>query len=107
MSSSSNPAPGLLDRPNTGALARVADSKGAGASRPGQRAVLTSAGLVSIEVVDRFTERLLDIHWEIIAHALAGREVELLATFRDVILDGHQLAFNSKQLRSAASAEAR
>lgn len=91
--------PGSEPRPTKDAVALAAELVGASPSRPGRRAVLTSKGLVAVVVVDRFTERTIDLHWGVIADALVDDSSDLLDAFQDVRVDGHQLAFRASQLR--------
>jgi hypothetical protein len=79
-------------------MALAADLLGVAPRRAGRRALLTAKGLVAIDVVDRFTELAVDLHWSVVADALAGDGVEQLSEFHGCELEGHQLAFDVGQL---------
>ena len=87
--------------PTSAAIAFAAELVGASACRPGQRAVLTPDGLIAVEVVDRFTERIIDLHWDAIAESLADPNCDLLSVFQDYRVHRYQLAFRVDQLPRA------
>jgi hypothetical protein len=90
--------PGGAAVPSAAAVALAAELVGATPNTPGRRAIFTSTGLVAVEVVDRFTERTIDLHRAVIADALADQAFDLLTAFREVRIDGHQLAYYRSQL---------
>jgi hypothetical protein len=88
--------------PNTDARALAAELLGVAPIRARRRAILTTRGLAAVDVLDRFTEIAIDLHWAEIADVLAGKPPDRLAEIRGFKLDGHQLAFAADQIPSAA-----
>jgi hypothetical protein len=88
--------------PSTADIALAANLLGVSPKRSGRRAILTSTGLVALEVVDRFTELAVELHWAEIADVLAGKPPDRLAEIQGFELEGHQLAYALEQIPRAA-----
>jgi hypothetical protein len=96
------------DRPaavGTEAVALAAELLGIAPRRASRRVILTTSGLAVIQVVDRFTEIAVELHWSVIADVLAGLAPDGLAEFRGFQLDGHELAHSADQIPSKKSGE--
>jgi len=81
------------DTASTSVRALAAELLGVAAHHVGLRAILTTSGLVAIEVVDRFTEIAVELHWRVIADVLAGAQPDELAEFRGFELEGYEVAY--------------
>jgi len=90
----------LAGTASTGVRALAAEMLGVAARHAGRRAILTTTGLVAIDVVDRFTEIAVELHWSVVTDVLTGRAPNQLAEFRGFELDGHQLAYTADQIPS-------
>ena len=95
------------DTVSTSAHALAAELLGVTAHHVSRRAILTTSGLVAIDVVDRFTELAVELHWSVVTDVLAGRPSDQLAEFRGFRLDGHELAYGPDQIPSAEPGQVR
>jgi hypothetical protein len=83
------------------ALAWAISKLGLSPVSPGHRVILTPTGLAVVDVHDCFAEIAIDRHWAVVADALTGHAIDLLDEFREIQVDGHQLAFALEQIPRA------
>lgn len=55
------------------------------------RWIVTPADVVEVEVSDRFTEQIIDLHHAAIGRYFKGDEAHWLAAFAGIEIDGHEL----------------
>lgn len=65
---------------------------------PRRRVAATTTGLAEIEVHDRFTEQIIDLHWQALAAYFILGDRDQFAEFSGLELDGHRLVSSPKQL---------
>jgi hypothetical protein len=58
---------------------------------PRRRIAATTAGLAEIEILDRFSEQIIDLHWQALAAYFTFGNREQLTEFRGLEFDGHRL----------------
>lgn len=59
---------------------------------PRRRLVLTTAGVAEISITDRFSEQILDLHWQEAAAYISTGDPARLAEFAGLVIDGRALA---------------
>jgi len=77
----------------------VAISKGLdlGPKGPAKRAALTTSGAVEVEVLDRFTEIILNRHRKAVCHCLLSGDDDDLREFEGIQVDGLALVASQEE----------
>ena len=59
---------------------------------PRTRLIATDAGVAEITINDRFTEQIIDLHWQELAAYISSGNPDRLSEFAGLVLEGHRLA---------------
>lgn len=65
---------------------------------PRRRIAATTAGLAEIEIRDRFSEQIIDLHWQALAAYFTLGAREQFTDFRSLEFDGHRLVSSPEDL---------